>query len=242
MKTLRVLVADDEKVARQRIVRLLGEIDGVIVCGECTNADEVATTVEREEVDVALLDIEMPGASGMEAFALFDARAHAPRVIFCTAHERYAVEAFERGAVDYVLKPIDVDRLRKAIERVRAREAPVLEPTAPLAITTLAGVVLVDASSITHAALEGALVTIFTDGGGKHITDDSLHELERKLPHLVRVHRRALVALEHVARLEPVATGGYVAHTKTGHFVDVSRQAARALRRRLGLRKLADET
>jgi two-component system LytT family response regulator len=240
MKTLRVLVADDEKLARQRIVRLLGELDGVIVCGECTNADEVAAMVEREEVDVALLDIEMPGASGMEAFALFDARAHAPRVIFCTAHERYAVEAFERGAVDYVLKPIDIDRLRKAIDRARAREAP--ERVAPLAITTVAGVVLVDASSITHAALDGALVTIFTDGGAEHITGDSLNELERKLPHLVRVHRRALVALEHVARLEPVATGGYVAHTKTGHFIDVSRQAARALRRRLGLRKLADET
>jgi two-component system LytT family response regulator len=105
-----------------------------------------------------------------------------------------------------------------------------------LAITTASGVVLVDPRSVTHASLDGALVTIFTASGERHLTDDSLSELEKKLPHMLRVHRRALVALEHVAKLAPQPTGGYVARTVSGHAIEVSRQAARDLRRRLGLR------
>ena len=86
---MRVLVADDEKLARQRVVRLLGEIEGVAIVAECTNADEVLAAVKEHEIDVAILDIEMPGLSGMEAFAMMGPRA--PFVIFCTAHANYAV-------------------------------------------------------------------------------------------------------------------------------------------------------
>ncbi len=233
MKTLRVLVADDERLARQRLVRLLGEMDGVTVCAECSSADEVLAAVKREDVDLALLDIEMPGMTGMEALAMLGPRA--PFVVFCTAHASYAVEAYDRGAVDYVLKPVDPERLRKAVERARGRVRD--EASERLAITTKSGVVLVDPRAVTHATLDGALVTVFTASGEKHLTDDSLNELERKLPHMLRVHRRALVSLEHVARLEPQPTGGYVARTTGGHAVEVSRQSARDLRKRLGLRE-----
>lgn len=229
---MKVLVADDEKLARQRLVRLLGEIDGVSIVAECTNADEVLAAVKEKDVDVALLDIEMPGLSGMEAFAMMGPRA--PFVVFCTAHANYAVEAFDRGAADYVLKPVDPERLRVAIDRARAR----LHKNAPgrLAIATQSGVVLVDPRSVTHATLDGALVTIFTKTGERHLTDDSLNELEKKLPHMLRVHRRALVALDHVTKLEPQPTGGYVARIGT-HAIEVSRQAARDLRKKLGLRE-----
>jgi two-component system LytT family response regulator len=231
---IRVLVADDEKLARQRLTRLLGEIDGVTIVAECTNADELLAAVKEHEVDVALLDVEMPGLSGMEAFAMMGPRA--PFVIFCTAHANYAVEAFDRGAADYVLKPVDPERLRKAIERARSRlEARDAAPER-LAVTTSSGVVLVDPRSVTHATLDGALVTIHTASGERLLTDDSLSELEKKLPHMLRVHRRALVSLDHVAKLEPQPTGGYVARIAGGHAVEVSRQAARDLRKRLGLR------
>ena len=229
---MNVLVADDEKLARQRLVRLLGEIDGVSIVAECTNADEVLAAVKEKDVDVALLDVEMPGLSGMEAFAMMGPRA--PFVVFCTAHASYAVEAFDRGAADYVLKPVDPERLRTAIDRARAR----MGKNAPgrLAIATQSGVVLVDPRSVTHATLDGALVTIFTKTGERHLSDDSLNELEKKLPHMLRVHRRALVALDHVTKLEPRATGGYVARIGA-HAVEVSRQAARDLRKKLGLRE-----
>jgi two-component system LytT family response regulator len=227
-----VLVADDEKLARQRLVRLLGEIDGVTIVAECTNADEVLAAVKEKDVDVAVLDIEMPGLSGMEAFAMMGPRA--PFVVFCTAHANYAVEAFNRGAADYVLKPVDPERLRTAIDRARAR----MDKNAPqrLAIATQSGVVLVDPREVTHATLDGTLVTIFTKSGERHLSDDSLNELEKKLPHMLRVHRRALVALDHVTKLEPQATGGYVARIGA-HAIEVSRQAARDLRKKLGLRE-----
>jgi DNA-binding NarL/FixJ family response regulator len=137
---MNVLVADDEKLARQRLVRLLGEIDGVTIVAECTNADEVLAAVKERDVDVALLDVEMPGLTGMEAFAMMGPRA--PFVVFCTAHASYAVEAFDRGAADYVLKPVDPERLRVAIERARAR----MDKSAPqrLAIAGQSGVILVD--------------------------------------------------------------------------------------------------
>jgi len=240
---LRVLIADDEQLARQRLHRLLAEIEGVTVVAECTDVEQVLAAVKEEPIDVALLDVHMPGLSGVDALALLPEGS--PHVIFCTAHPDYAVKAYEGGAVDYMLKPIELDRLRKAIERARARFASP-EPreregsVVRLPIATKNGVLLLDPAKISHAVLDGALVSVFTEGGA-HLTDASLNELERKLPHMLRVHRRALVDLAHVERLEPQGTGGYLAHTTTKHTVEVSRQSARELRRRLGLRRGADD-
>lgn len=224
-----MLVADDELLARRRLLRLLGEVRDVDVVGECVDADEVLARVRATPVDLVLLDVEMPGLSGLDAL---DALGPAgPTVVFCTAHAGHAVAAFAGGAADYLLKPIELERLRKAIERVRARGHRWVDR---LPIETRDGVVLVDPSRVTHAELDGALVTVSTLDGA-YVTDFSLQDLERRLPALSRVHRRALLALEHVARLEPLPTGGYAAHTISGHVVEVSRQAARDLRRRLGL-------
>ncbi len=233
---MRVLVADDERIARQRAIRLLAEMEDITVCGECSNADEVLAAVKQGDIDLVLLDIEMPGLSGIDALALLGDPA--PHVIFCTAHADYAVRAYDGGAIDYVLKPVSAERLRKAVDRARDRSRPVRAMQSAgaerLAIATRDGVVLVDPRAVTHAVLDGELVTVFT-AKAEYLTEDSLQELERKLPHMVRVHRRALVALDHVARLESRTTGGYVAHTTTGRAIEVSRQAARELRRKLGI-------
>jgi two-component system LytT family response regulator len=235
---LRVLLADDEALARKRLARLLAEIEGVTLVAECVDAEEALARVRSGGVDVALLDIHMPGLTGIDALGMMSNGG--PAVIFCTAHPDHAIAAFDGGAVDYLLKPIELDRLRKAIERVRGRmtgapanEAPALQR---LAIETRQGIVLVDPARITHAVLDGALVTIVTLDS-ELVTDLTLQDLERKLPagRFHRVHRRALLALEHVARLEPLETGGLAARTVRGHVVEVSRQAARALRKMLGL-------
>jgi two-component system LytT family response regulator len=246
---LRVLVADDEEVARRRLVRLLAMIPDTVVVGECRDGGEVLRHAGETSIDVLLLDIQMPGLSGLEAFAMLPPPA--PYVIFCTAHAEHAVQAFDVGAVDYLLKPIEAARLGKALERARSQEAvrrfraeaqrlraqapPALER---LAIPTRDGIVLVDPREISHAVLEGELVTIHA-AGATYLSDLSLQQLEERLPPaaFVRVHRRALVNLAQVARLEPNEVGGFVARTARGHAVEVSRQAARALRKRLGLRK-----
>lgn len=157
--------------------------------------------------------------------------------------------AFDGGAVDYLLKPVEPERLARAIARARERTTKAAFSTAlskhqlsRLAITTRQGVVLVDPATVSCAVLEDELVTVHTQGGS-YLTDFTLQELEARLPpgRFERVHRRALLNLEAVARLEPLETGGYLARTHGGQTVEVSRQAARELRRRLGLRKAPGE-
>jgi two-component system LytT family response regulator len=244
---LRVLVADDEALARTRLLRLLALLPEVEICGECRDGAEVLERVRAGDVDVILLDIQMPGLSGLEAITLLPERG--PYVIFCTAHAEHALAAFDVGAVDYLLKPVEVGRLGKALERARSREAVrrFHEHAGQLrqqrlAVPTRQGIVLIDPRDISHAVLEGELVTIFTSRGD-HLSDFSLQQLQDKLPSgaLDRVHRKALLNLEQVVRLEPCPTGGLVARTTRGHAVEISRQAARALRKRLGLRRGPDD-
>jgi len=258
---LRVLVADDEAIARRRLLRLLGAMPDVVVAGECADAREVLERVRGDGaagVDVVLLDIQMPELSGLDALQLFP--PDGPLVIFCTAHTAHAVAAFDVGAVDYLLKPIEAARLRKALERARQQEArgrfrAELErqrqpgssespgPSVPtgrlerLALPTRQGIVLVDPRAVTHAELDGELVTVHTSEQ-QYLSALSLQELESRLDptRFARVHRRALVNLEHVVRLEPNEVGGFAARTTGGRVVEVSRMAARELRRRLGLR------
>lgn len=240
--TLRVLVADDEMLARKRLVRLLTAIDGVEVVAECASGDEALDRIGKGGVDLALFDINMPGISGIDAKALLGDGG--PHVIFATAHPEHAVAAFEFGAVDYVLKPIDAARLAKAIDRAR-RHCELREPSAPsptlvrVPVTTRAGVLLLDPQCITHAEFDGTLVTLHRSDGEPLLTELSLQELAQRLPEpeFVRVHRRALVNLRALAMLQPQGTGGFVGVTHQGATVPVSRQAARRLRRWLGLGK-----
>jgi two-component system LytT family response regulator len=256
---LRVLVADDEAIARKRLLRLLAAMPDVVVAGECADAHEVLERVRAGGVDVVLLDIQMPELSGLEALQLFP--ADGPVVIFCTAHTAHAVAAFDVGAIDYLLKPIDAARLRKALDRARDRDARHRyadelarfrsagaedqsrggqdkdRPLDRLALPTRQGIVLLDPMAVSHAELDGELVTVHTIDA-QYLSALSLQDLESRLPgdRFARVHRRAIVNLEHVVRLEPNEVGGYTARTRNGRAVEISRQAARDLRKRLGLR------
>jgi two-component system LytT family response regulator len=258
---LRVLVCDDEVMARRRLARLLEALPGVSLAGECEDAAELLLRVRGGGIDVVLLDIQMPGLSGIDALALWP--ADGPVVVFCTAHSEHAVAAFDVGAVDYLLKPVEAGRLKKALARAReadvrnrfasetqrqrearAAGATALGTAAPsgagfpvrLALETRQGIVLLAPDEISHAQLDGALVTVHTSRG-EFLCDLPLQELEQRLgPHgFMRVHRRALLNLGQVTRLDPVETGGFVARTAAGAAVEVSRLAARDLRRRLRL-------
>jgi two-component system LytT family response regulator len=249
MTTLRVLFADDELMARRRLRRMLEAMDGIAVVAECESGEAVLAALEHTDVDVALLDVEMGARSGLE---VSEAAAElGVEVIFTTAHPEHAVAAFDRGAVDYVLKPADEGRLATAMERARRRieaararppgaavpmgDAP-RPPAARLALEVRGEIVLVDPGEISHALHDGALVTVHA-GRSTLLTELSLQELEQRLPpgRFMRVHRRAILNLDRVERLRPQPTGGYLAVTSGGHEVPVSRQAARALRRQLGI-------
>lgn len=238
MKPLRVLIADDERMARQRLGRLLSLVPGVEIVATCENGDQALRWLEDAAVDVAVLDIHMPGRTGL---ALSEVAAEwGVEVIFATAHPEHALEAFEHGVADYVLKPIEADRLTLALDRVRARmqhEPPGVDaPVDRIGFTVREEVRLVAPGDISHAVLDGELVHVFV-AGEDLLADTSLAELERKLPRgmFERVHRRALVNLAHVDRLRPQPSGGYLAIMTSGDEVPVSRQAARSLRKRLGI-------
>ena len=241
MRALRVLVVDDEALARRRLERLLGELAGVLVAGACADGDEALRALIEEPVDVVLLDIEMPGMSGLALARTLG--EDGPRVIYTTAHAAHALEAFGVGAVDYLLKPVDGARLGMALDRVR-RGMPDAGPTGaevpgmegPLAVPTRKGVRLVRRETL-DAALWDGTATLLHLGAERVVTDLPLADLERRLPDppFLRAHRRALINLDRVELLEDVDSGGYLAHLRGGLKVAVSRQVARGLRRRLGL-------
>jgi DNA-binding LytR/AlgR family response regulator len=229
---MRVLIADDEKLARARLCRLLAALPDVEIVATCASGEAVLEQLGACEVDVLLLDIEMAGLSGLEASALLESRA--PQVIFVTAHPEHAVAAFDLGAADYIVKPVEASRLKQALERVRLR-LPQRSLGGRLAIPTRDGALLLDPSEISHAGYDGSLVTLQL-AAQTVVTDLSLSELERRLPaSFVRVHRRYLLNLDRVERLIALENGGYLAVTNHRQEVPVSRQTARRLRRVLGL-------
>ncbi|MEM7675564.1 MAG: LytTR family DNA-binding domain-containing protein, partial [Myxococcota bacterium] len=190
---------------------------------------------------VVLLDIEMTEVSGVEAMGLLP--QDGPLVIFVTAHADHAVFAFDAGAVDYVLKPVEPRRLSLALERaqtrLQARHA--YAPAAPndppdmmrLAIPTRKGLAIIDPDRVRYAIVDGASVVVHTDDGA-YVTDFRMVALERKLPRasFVRAHRRVLLNIAHIVALEPVGAGVYVAELTDGATVPVSRQAAKQLKTR----------
>ncbi|MEY4515567.1 MAG: hypothetical protein RLZZ450_7689, partial [Pseudomonadota bacterium] len=162
-----------------------------------------------------------------------------PYVIFATAHSEHALEAFEVGAEDYLLKPIEAASLERALRRASARLAPsvpyAVEPLARIPVQTTKGIVLVDPAQLSSAQIDGELTVLHTSKG-PILSDLSLKQLLDLLPdaRFWRVHRKALINLDCVEQLESLDTGGYDAHMTDGSTIAVSRQAGRRLRRTLG--------
>lgn len=247
--TMRVILADDEAMARKRLTRLLRELPDVEIIAEYDNGADALARIAQGGVDVVLLDIHMPGLDGLATLRLLP--DDGPYVIFCTAHAEHALDAFDAGAIDYVLKPVEAERLSKALSRARLREVRQrfreeisrhrVQSVPRIPVPTRDGIVLLDPANIRHLSLEGELLTIATTQG-RYLSDSTLQELESRLPRsFMRVHRRALLNLERVVRLEPCETGGFVARTDGGDGVVVSRQAARELRRMLGMARRTAE-
>ena len=232
---LRVLIADDEAVARKRASRLVGALPDVEIAGECETGEQVLAFLREHEVDVVLLDVQMPELSGLDVKALLP--EDGPRIVFVTAHSEHALRAFDVGAADFVTKPLDPARLKVAIDRVRRSLArPEVRVPTRLPVETRAGIVLVPTGDVSHVIWDGTLSTVHV-GREALLTTASLSDILGKLGQgaFERVHRRAVVNLDHVNTLLPQPSGGYEARLRGGGSVEVSRQAARRLRRLLGL-------
>lgn len=194
---MKVAVVDDETPARAELRHLLGAHEDVEVVGEAASAQEAAELAPR--CDVVFLDIEMAGATGLDAARLLQDAPSPPAVVFVTAHAGYAVDAFAVEAFDYLLKPVDPERLARVLARLRERRP---EPREPKKIPVVAGgrTELIGQDQVHYVQAEGDYSRIHTYDRS-YLSTASLRELEGALPGelFVRIHRSFLVNLAHVA-------------------------------------------
>ncbi|MRS12014.1 MAG: response regulator transcription factor [Actinobacteria bacterium] len=234
---LKALLVDDEVPARSELRFLLGEAGGVEVVGEAGSASEAVQLIKAIPYDVVFLDVNMPGLSGIDLAEALTGLSHPPAIVFVTAHSEHAVQAFEVAAVDYLVKPVEIKRLRMAIERLapasegqpRVDRIPVEKGGRKLLLQT---------SDICHIMAKDDYSYIYTDGE-RYLSTLSLADLESRLEsqNFFRVHRRYLVNLSQVKEVAPMY-GGTMELTLNDaeqSKVPVSRRRAPALKRSLGL-------
>lgn len=215
-----VLIIDDEMLARQRLIRLLDKIPGYRVVAEAGDAGAALAAMAEFDPDIVLCDISMPGGDGLQLAAQLTQLDDAPALIFCTAYDQFALEAFAVQAVDYLLKPVAVERLQAALDkasRVNRVQRQVLAadplPAAParthISASSRRGVTLIPLETVQYFLADQKYVTVCHDGG-EHLLDESLKELERELgASFIRVHRNALVAAARIETLQRSPQGLY---------------------------------
>jgi two-component system response regulator AlgR len=209
---LRLLIVDDEPPARERLRSLLDELGGIEVAGEAASGGEALELCDQLAPDVVLLDIRMPGMDGIETARHLTALEHPPAVIFTTAYDEHALEAFDTQAVGYLLKPVRREKLARAVRHAARVASPQLRRLAEHSqlgrrrgqICARSGqrVTMIPIEEILYFAAGQKYVTV-RSRGGEALIDESLRSLaEEFAPDFVRIHRNSLVALRHVSTVE----------------------------------------
>ncbi|WFR81245.1 LytTR family DNA-binding domain-containing protein [Janthinobacterium rivuli] len=234
---LKVMLVDDERLARAELRRLLAPHvqQGVVeIVGEAASAADAVAQIGKLRPDLLLLDVQMPGGSGFDLLAALD---DAPDVIFCTAFDQYALQAFEVSALDYLQKPVQAARLATALARAGAR-AQAVPPPAPRKVFIKDGerCWFVAFDDIRLLESEGNYTRVHF-GAERPLMLRTLNQLEEKLdPALfLRANRRQIVNLAQVARLAPNAADGLALHLQDGSVVEVSRRRAQQFKAACGL-------
>ena len=233
---LRILIVDDEAPARDRMRRMLSELPNFDVIGEAGSGQQALLAIEELFPDILLLDISMPGMDGMTLARTLQKGGSQPAVIFCTAYQNQALEAFEAEAVDYLVKPVRAERLAQALEKARrfigAREDQA--PNAYLKSTVGGKVLLTPVQRVICLLAEDKYTTVLHEKGTT-VIDDSLTELEARFENeFFRIHRNALISARHLRGLERGDDGSVVAVLSgTDERPEVSRRNVAALRKLL---------
>lgn len=250
---VRALVVDDEPFARQRLVRMLGELHPhVEVVAEGASGSEAAEAIDDVHPDLVFMDIELPEFDGFEVLRRVE---HRPAVIFTTGHDQYAVQAFQAAGIDYLLKPIEPERLQQALDRFDKSRAThddgfdkrvetllrswrihpgTRDYLERIAVRLGERILLIDVKDVTHFYAKDKYVFLVTVTGKEHIVSQTITELEEQLdPNLfVRVHRSTIVNSKHIKEIQIWFGGKYrlVLADKEGTQVVVSKNMARKLK------------
>lgn len=236
--SIRALLVDDEAPARSELRYLLGAHPQIEIVGEAASAAEALELARELRYDVVFLDVEMPGLTGLDAAPLVRERRDPPAVVFVTAHERYAIDAFAVEAFDYMLKPVDPGRLARVVERLQERSAENALPVEKLAVVAGSGTELLEYDQVHYVQADGDYSRVHTYDRS-YLCTASLGELEERLPgaRFARIHRSYLVNLSKVAGVRRASPDRFrlqladAEHTE----LDVARRQSRLLRERLGL-------
>jgi two-component system, LytTR family, response regulator AlgR len=241
---MRVIIVDDEAPARDRLKRLLSEIDGCECSGEAANGFEALSLCQSQQPDVLLLDVRMPGLSGIEVAQHLNSLDEPPAVIFTTAYDEYALDAFEAEAVGYLLKPIRREKLVRALKHAarvssariqqlkeKANDTPRREHICAKLGEQLR---LIPVGDIHYFQADQKYITVY-HSRGTDLIDESLKELSAEFDEdFVRIHRNALVAERAIERVERDVEGQYKVHLRDGKTaLQVSRRHASTVLRRL---------
>ena len=258
---LRCVVVDDEQLAREELCFLLGQVGGVDVVGQASNGVDAIKVVEQNNPDVVMLDIQMPGLTGFEVARRLLDSGFDSQLVFVTAFDKHAIEAFEINAVDYLLKPVEAERLGTAVDRVRRRiqtdrPAPRLQPSGDLekllhllaerqdrreqvAVKIADRFLLVQTDDIVHASVEDDVITVVTNSLSGTSNYRTLDELQARLDPAVfwRVHRSHLVNINKIKEIVPWFSRNFLLRMKDakGTEIPVSRSQTKRLREYLRL-------
>lgn len=242
MTKLRILIVDDEPLARDRVRAMLRAAADAEVIGECGNGPDAAATIREKKPDVVFLDVQMPGSNGLEVVRELPAEQR-PAIIFVTAHDKFALDAFGVHATDYLLKPFDQERfraaLRRAADQVRARRAgdlnakleslladasPAAKRPGRLAFKTDGRVVFLKPEEIVWVEAADNYVLLHLADTQRLMLRETMSSLEERLgPDFSRVNRSAIVRLEEVKELQPTFHGDYTVVLRDGTRLPLSR-------------------
>ena len=230
---MKALIVDDEPIARQILREYLGDVADVEIVGEAANGTEAVELISSTAPDVVFLDLQMPELGGIEVARSLRGGS-TPLSIFVTAFENRALDAFDAGAVDYLLKPIRKERLDIALSKARTQLAG-MKPLA-LAPRKIVGRMgnrthLLDPSEVIAFQADGELVFILT-GQGKYFANQSLRSLEARLdaPQFRRIHRKTIINVEHIRKISPLSSKRWLLLMSNGLEVVVSKRMAGLVR------------
>lgn len=222
---MQILIVDDEALARSRLIRLIEAIDGCEVCGEAENGDEALSKVHTLDPDLVLLDVRMPGKDGIAVAKSLELIEDPPAIVFCTAYDDYALQAFDTLAQGYIVKPVQQEQLEQVIEKTkkvtRVQSRALSEHKVEgrhrrkhISAKTRRGLELIAVDDIHCFIAEQKYVTVH-HSGGETLIDDTLKELEAEFSDtLLRVHRNSLVAINKIEALDRDGSGHYSVRIK----------------------------
>jgi two-component system LytT family response regulator len=237
--SIRVLIVDDEPLARRNLIALLRGDSEIASVEECDSGAAAVVDIQSKSANLVFLDVQMPEVNGFDVLEMLGT-ALPPAIIFVTAHDQYALRAFDVGALDYLLKPFDEARFRLALDRAKSklREAGSGNPSRPkrFVVRKLGRIEFVPVSELEWIDAADYYVQLHT-AGQTHLLRRALSEVERDLQgnEFCRIHRSTLVNLQSVRSLALQADGEYEAVLKSGVRLRVSRRMRKQLQERLGV-------